>query len=69
MARRDLPRRSFAQNVIRIREHFRRSTQKSTISKKLSTGRRLLKEILASYEQKKKFDAMRLMKQPISPLH
>ena len=29
-------------NVI-IREHFRRSTQKSTASKKLSTGRRLLK--------------------------
>ena len=63
------PRQSFAQKVIHIREHFWRSIQKSTFSKKRNTGRRLLKEILASYEQKKKSDAMRLMKQPISLLH
>ena len=37
-----------------IREHFRRSIQKSTISKKLNKGRRFLKEILASYDEKNK---------------
>ena len=58
----------FAQKVFHIRDHFRRSTQKSTLAKKLSAVRRLLKEILALYEEKKKFDAMRLMKQPISLL-
>ena len=63
----EISRDEFAPKVIRIKEHFRRSTQKSTISKKLSAGRILLREILASQEQKKKFDAMRLMKQPISP--
>ena len=63
----EISRDEFAQKVIRVREHFRRSTQKSTISKKLCTGRRLLREILASHEQKKKSGAMRLMKQPISP--
>ena len=54
----EISRDEFARKVIRIREHFRRGTQKSTISKKISTGRRLLREILASHEQKKKFDAM-----------
>ena len=54
---------------IHIRENFWRRIQKSTISKKLKTGRRLLKENLASREQKSKFDAMQLMKQPISPLY
>ena len=54
----EISRDEFAQKFIRIREHFRRSTQKSTISRKLSTGRRLLREILASHQQKKKFDAM-----------
>ena len=63
----EISRDEFAQTVIRIKEHFPRSTQKITISKKLSTGRRLLREILASHEQKKKSGAMRLMKQPISP--
>ena len=46
---------SFARKVIHIKEHFRRSRQNSTISKKLRTGRRLLKQILVSYEQNKKF--------------
>ena len=46
---------SFTQKVIHIRERFRRSIQKDTITKKLNTSRSLLKEILASYEQKKKF--------------
>ena len=46
---------SFTQKVIHIREHFRRSIQKDTTTEKLNTSRSLLKEILASYEQKKKF--------------
>ena len=41
--------------------------EKRTISKILHTGRRFLNNILASYEQKKKFYAMQLVKQPISP--
>ena len=41
---------------------FSESMQKSAISKKENTGRRFLKQLLASYEQKKKFEAMRLMK-------
>ena len=49
------------------KEPFSKKYKKSTISKKLNTGRRFLKKIQISYEQKKKFDAMRLMKQPISP--
>ena len=48
---------SYPRKVIHIREHFRRSRQNSTVSKKLRTGRRLLKKILVSYEQKNKFDA------------
>ena len=51
MARQDLPSRSFAHKVIHIRDNFRRSTQQNTISKKRRTVRRLLKQILASYEQ------------------
>ena len=39
--------------VLYKREHFRRSIQKSAISKKQNTDRRFLKELMASYEQKK----------------
>ena len=53
-------------DVFHIRKHFRRSIQKSTISKKLITCRRFSKENLASHKQKKRFDAMQLMKKPIS---
>ena len=48
---------------------FKEVCKKVPLAKKLNTGRRFLKEILASYEQKKKSNAMQLMKQPISPLH
>ena len=52
------PRRSLAQKVIQIREHFRRSIQKGAISKERNAGRKFLKEVLASYRQKKKFETM-----------
>ena len=51
----------------KLSEHFRKSIQKRTISKILHTGRRFLNNILPSYEQKKKFYAIQLLKQPISP--
>ena len=61
------PRRSLAQKVIQIREHFRRSIQKGAISKERNAGRKFLKEVLASYRQKKKSETMQLVKQPIFP--
>ena len=47
------PETKFCTKDTHIREHFRRSIQKSAISKKQNTDRRFLKELMASYEQKK----------------
>ena len=42
--------------------------KRELLAKYFLQGRRFLNNILASYEQKKKFYAMRLVKQPISLL-
>ena len=47
------PETKFCTKDTHIREHFRRSIQKSAISKNQNTDRRFLKELMASYEQKK----------------
>ena len=48
---------------------FSKKYTKEYYQQKFYTDRRFLKEALESYEQEKKSDAMRLMKQLISPLH
>ena len=46
-------------------KHFRKRIQKSAISKKRNTGR-FLNNLLAWSEQKKKTEAMRIMKQKLT---
>ena len=61
------PETTFCTNSCPYKGTFPRSIQKSAISKKRSTGRISLMEFLASYEQKKKFEAMQLMRKQFPP--
>ena len=60
------PEKKFCTNNYQYKETYSKNAiQKSAISKKQNSGKRFLKELLVSYEQKNKFEEIILMKQPI----